>query len=56
MSEYRKGIVALLTALVTAASLGLLPEPYAAWVPVVVAFAGALGVVAVPNTPKGSES
>jgi len=51
MAEYRKFLVALLTAMVTAASLGLLPDPYASWVPVVVAFAGALGVYAVKNEP-----
>ena len=55
MSEYRKFAVALLTALITAASLGLLPEPYASWVPVAVAFAGALGVYAVRNEPAPNE-
>ena len=49
MSEYRKFIVALLTAVVTAASLGLLPAPYDQWVPVLTAFMGALGVFAVRN-------
>lgn len=53
MANYRKFIVALLTAIVTAASLGLLADPYAQWVPVLVAFAGALGVYAVKNEPTG---
>lgn len=48
---YNKALVAVLTAVVTAATLGLLPEPYDGWVPVLVAFAGALGVYAVPNKP-----
>lgn len=51
MSNYRKFLVALLTAIVTAAGLGLLPDPYSQWVPVLTAFAGALGVFAVPNKP-----
>lgn len=51
MAKYRKFVVALLTAIVTAASLGLLPAPYDQWVPVLVAFAGALGVYAVKNEP-----
>lgn len=50
-NEYRKALVALLTAAVTAASLGLLPDPYADWVPVLVALLGAVGVYAVPNEP-----
>jgi hypothetical protein len=52
MSEYRKFAVALLTALITAASRGLLPEPYVSWVPVAVSFAGAFGVAAVRNGDK----
>ena len=51
MAHYRKFLVALLTALVTATTLGLLPAPYDQWVPVLVAFAGALGVYAVRNQP-----
>lgn len=50
MSEYRKFLAALLTAVATAASIGLLPDGYAAWVPVLVVFAGALGVYVVPNS------
>lgn len=49
MAEYRKFLVAFLTAVTTAATLGLLPDPYSSWVPVLVAFLGALGVFAVPN-------
>jgi hypothetical protein len=49
VTHIRKALVALLTALGVAVSLGLLPEPYVSWVPVVVAFLGAYGVYAVPN-------
>jgi len=52
VTHYNKALVALLTAIVTAASLGLLPDPWALWVPVLVAFAGALGVYAAPNADK----
>ena len=55
MSRYNKFWVAILGALTTAAAAGLLPDPVAEWVPVVIAFATALGVVAVPNTPPPGE-
>lgn len=51
MSRYRKLVIALLGASGVAVTEGLLPEDLAAWMPVVVAFATAAGVYAVPNTP-----
>lgn len=51
MSHVNKFLAALLTALGVALTAGLLPDEYARWVPVVVAFLGALGVYAVPNKP-----
>lgn len=52
LAHVRKALVAFLTALGVAVSLNLLPEPAAAWVPVLVAFLGAFGVYAVPNEER----
>lgn len=52
MSEYRKFVVALVTAAASALSLGLIPDPWDGWTTVAVAALGAIGVYAVPNTPK----
>lgn len=49
-ARFRKLLVAVLTALVTAVSVGVLPATAAGYVAVAVAFAGAYGVYAVKNT------
>lgn len=45
----RKFIAALLGALATAVTVGVIQDPYAAYVAVAIAFATSLGVYAVPN-------
>lgn len=55
MTRYAKTVAAVIGALATAATLGLLPEDVAAWLPVVIAFATAIGVYAVPNTPPAGQ-
>lgn len=55
MTRYAKFITALIGALVVAVAEGLVPDEAARWVPVVVAFATALGVYAVPNTPPAGQ-
>lgn len=47
----RKFIVALLSAVGVALSVGLLPVALAPWVAVAVAFAGSLGVYGLRNSP-----
>lgn len=49
MKNYRKFVVAGLSAAVTASSLGLLSDPWDKWTAVVAAGLGALGVYAVKN-------
>ena len=46
----RKFIAALLTAASIAVAQGLVPEALGGWLPVVLAFAGAVGVYQVYNT------
>lgn len=49
LSNYRKVIVALVGAVATAVSLGLVPEQVGDWLAVATAFLTALGVYAVEN-------
>lgn len=51
----RKALVAGATALATALSLGLVPDPYDQWSAVVFAVLGVYGVYAVPNEPMEGE-
>lgn len=49
LAPYRKLIAALVGAVASAVSLGLLPDTIGQWLAVVVAFLTAAGVYAVPN-------
>lgn len=55
MSRYAKFIIAVLGAASTAVAQGLVPDTVGQWLPVAIAFATALGVYAVPNTPPKGE-
>lgn len=52
MTNVRKFIAALVGAALSALSLGLLPDEWAPWVTVAIAFLTAAGVYAAPNEPK----
>ena len=54
VKEIAKFITALIGAAVAAAAAGLIPDSYAKWITVGVAFATAIGVYAVPNGPPAS--
>ena len=55
MTRYAKFIVAVLGAASTAVAQGLVPDTVGQWLPVVIGFATALGVYAMPNTPPKGE-
>lgn len=48
----RKFIAAIIGALTTALAVGVLPQEYAGWLTIAIAFLTALGVYAVPNERK----
>ena len=52
MALYRKFIVAVLGAITTAVTLGLLSEDYNKYVAVAAVFLSSLGVYAIPNEPS----
>ena len=57
MTRYAKFAIAVLGAASTAVAQGLVPDTVGQWLPVAIAFATALGVYAVPNTPpKGQQA
>lgn len=56
VKRYAKGIIAVLTAVVAVGaqllSMGVLPDNVAQWVTIIVAIAGAILTVRVPNAPS----
>lgn len=54
LARYSKFITALVGAVATAISLGLVPQEYENWVAVAISFFTALGVYAVPNQQQAS--